>query len=237
MGLTLNQILGRIKSIVTAHKMVRQYDVQGVEQEFNNEHTALYPSVNVLVQPGNISASLKTTTFGFVIDFEDLVNVSTDTKTNEWDVVSDMASIAEDIMAQLNNPAYSDWTVSKENQLQPFFDNDNDRAAGVRLTISISSMYTADRCQVPSETVLINENETNVKVYDLEYIADGTEGSTLNITALLGKKIILITREMSTLHKVSNAPDSAQYTWNDTLIMLGAVTNSGERFLILYRNY
>jgi len=235
--MTLNQIINRLKAIVTAHQMVRGYDLQGLDPEFNNEKDALYPSANLMVQPGIISSSKRYTSYAFTLTLEDLVHVSSDTKTNEWDVVSDMSGIAEDILAQLNSPVYGDWNVSADNQIRFLFDNENDRTAGVVVDFVIQVLYTSNRCQIPTDQIIETIKDENVKVYDLEYIATGNEGSILTIAALLGKKIILITREMSTLHKVSNSPDPAEFAWNDTDIALGTPVNQGERFLILYRNY
>lgn len=74
-------------------------------------------------------------------------------------------------------------------------------------------------------------------VYDIKYIADGTEGSTLTLAELAGKKILEITREQAIMYKVASNPDSAEFTWNDLNIVFGASINPGERILILYRMY
>jgi hypothetical protein len=72
----------------------------------------------------------------------------------------------------------------------------------------------------------------------LKYVATGSEGSTLTIPALLGYSILLIMRESGPLYEVGSAPDSSEFTWNDTDIVLGAaVSGAGERFLILYKTY
>jgi len=70
------------------------------------------------------------------------------------------------------------------------------------------------------------------------YVATGSEGSTLTIAALLGKQILAILRESGPIFEIGSSPDSSQYTWDDTDIVLGAPVNvAGERFLILYRTY
>ncbi len=247
--MTLNEILARIKQVVTAHKMVRSYDQQGLEPEFYNGHTNKYPAVNVMVQPGFISTTRKATSYGFIVTFEDQVHTISDTKTNEWDVVSDMAGMAEDISAQLNSPLFGDWIFSGDNVLNFLFDKENDTVAGVQLTFSISTTFTADRCQVPSSEIITIENSNDIKVYDVEYIANGTEGTTLDseaagssLNVIKGKKVLAFIRESAPLHKVSNLPESAEYSWDNLVITLGTEVNQpiggkGERFLILYRNY
>lgn len=71
----------------------------------------------------------------------------------------------------------------------------------------------------------------------LKYIATGSEGTTLTIPALTGYEILLITRGMGAIYEVGATPDSDEFTWDDTSIVLGTVTNPGEKFNILYRTY
>lgn len=72
----------------------------------------------------------------------------------------------------------------------------------------------------------------------LTYTATGTEGNTLAIPELSGRQILLIIRESGPLFEVGADPDSSQYTWDDTDIVLGAeVSMAGERFIILHRTY
>lgn len=245
MGLTLNQVQNRIKAIVTAHKMVRGYNRQGLEVEFGNDKSNLYPAVELLTRPGTIDLSGRITTFGFTMMAEDLVHVSKDTLLNEWDVVSDCIQILQDVFAQMNHGNYSDWDVSASNNLDFYFDKDNDRVAGVKIDFSVDVFYTQDVCAVPSDLDITDviTNESNYKVYDLKYIASGNEGTTLNtgaitsLNVLTGKKILSVIRENSPLHKVSNSPDPAEFVWNDTVFTFGIALNTGERLLILYRNY
>ncbi|WP_250482633.1 hypothetical protein, partial [Caballeronia sp. GACF5] len=80
---------------------------------------------------------------------------------------------------QLNSPVYGDWNVSADNQIRFLFDNDNDRTAGVVVDFVIQVLYTSNRCQIPTDQIIETIKDENVKVYDLEYIATGNEGSTL----------------------------------------------------------
>jgi len=109
--------------------------------------------------------------------------------------------------------------------------------AGCVLDFSIRIMFTQNLCQIPTDFNLEIPPEDMKEVYDLEYIATGAEGMSITIPGLAGKRIILIVRENSPLHKVSNNPDSAEYTWNDTTIGLSVNIATNTRFLILYRNY
>lgn len=71
----------------------------------------------------------------------------------------------------------------------------------------------------------------------LKYTATGSEGSTLTIPALAGYEILLITRGIGSIYEVGASPDSDEFTWDDTSIVLGTITNPGEKFNILYRTY
>lgn len=70
-----------------------------------------------------------------------------------------------------------------------------------------------------------------------KYTATGSEGTSLAISEIQGKNIVLIVRESAVIHEVDSAPASAEFSWDDTTITLGAATNPGERFMILYKSY
>lgn len=235
--MTLNQVKKRIQTIVQSHRQVRSYDAQLLQQDFNNDKTNKYPAVQLRIENGLISPGRHASTVDFIMTFEDLVHVSEDTKQNDWDVVSDMIGIGEDIVAQLNNPNYNDWRISGDNNFRVIAEDGNDLTAGVELRFTVAWMYPQNRCLIPSDLVVVNIQDMDSKVYDLIYVATGAEGNTLTLPTLLGKKVILITREMAPIYKVNVNPDPAEFTWNNTSIGLGTVTNIGERFLILYRNY
>lgn len=70
----------------------------------------------------------------------------------------------------------------------------------------------------------------------LKYVATGVEGPTLTIPTLSGKVILLLTREAGILYEVPSAPDSTEYTWDGSDIVLGLAPGAGERFNIIYGN-
>jgi hypothetical protein len=164
--------------------------------------------------------------------------VSADAKGNVDDVQSDMISIAMDLLAVFNGPLFTDWRMGSDSALQLFDEGENDLYAGCYVDIAIGFPFTQNTCQIPMDTIAGSPTDTDMKVYDLTYNAVAAEGATLTITALAGKKILLITRENNIIYKASNAPSSSEFTWDGTAIGLGtAVGDDGERFLILYRNY
>ena len=239
--MTYNQIIKRIQEIALAHRQVRNF-YKGLVTDFLSEKTTLYPSVFLNDNgSGNISTQTKSTTFPFRLFILDLVHLSEDAKQNEQDVVSDMMSIAIDFIAQLSNDLYTDWRLSKQNTAQFVYEDENDFIAGVMIDFSISVQFTKDQCSIPTDGMPIQIDQEMKIVYDLVYTTNGTEGSTLTIPELLGKRVMLVTRESLVIYKVSNNPNSTEYVWDNTNINLGLPVNTeaptGERFLILYRNY
>lgn len=237
--MTFQNIVNRIRTISLAHKQVR-YFRKGLVQDFLTDKTIPYPAVFLQDNGGSINPRGNVATFSFRLFFLDLVHVSQDTNENELDVLSDMVSVALDIIAQLNYPAYTDWKLSDTNALQLIVENDGDMNAGAYVDIVISIPYEQDVCAVPT-TIPGYEpgpNDDDMKlVYDIKYTATGSEGKALTVPEIAGKKLLLVTREYSPLYRVSNLPAGSEFTWNDTVIGLGLPTMPGERFLILYRTY
>lgn len=235
--MTLNQIVARIKSLALGHKQVRDFR-KGFVTDFFADKTAKYPAVCLQDNSGVISLAGHSATLNYRMFIADLVHVSQDTKLNEQDVHSDMVSIAMDLLAQMNNGNYDDWKVSTDNSLNLFSKNEGDFQAGCVIDLAISFTYTQNICQIPTDITEYTPTDNDMKyVYDIKYTATGSEGTTLSIPEIVGKKILFVTRESSPIYKVSSAPISSEYTWNDTVIGLGVAANLGDRFLILYRNY
>lgn len=235
--MTLNQVIKRIETLALAHKQVRTFR-KGLVSDLFEDKTALYPAVCLQDFGGSISLSGHATTLTYKLFFVDLVHVSEDAKDNEQDVESDMVSIAMDLLAQMNNGNYDDWKISPDNSVDLIVENEGDMFAGCVVDVSIRIMFEQNICQIPTEVTDYTPTDNDMKfLYDIEYVATGVEGTTLSISQIVGKKVVLITRGNSIIYKVSNAPISSEYTWDNTIITLGAATNPGERFLILYRNY
>lgn len=235
--MTLNQVLNRVKQISLGHKQVRSFN-KGLVTDFFADKTTKYPAVCLQDLGGSISLTGHATTINYKLFISDLVHVSQDTKTNEDDVLSDMVSIAMDLLAQFNNGNYDDWKISLDNSLNFFVENENDMHAGCVIDLSVRFMYQQNICQIPTDITEYTPTDIDMKyVYDIKYVATGAEGTTLSIPEIVGKKVLFATRESSPIYKVSSGPVASEYTWNDTIIGLGVATNPGDRFLILYRNY
>lgn len=243
---TLNELIKRIRTLALAHKQIRRFKT-GLAGDLFADHTAKYPACCLQYTAGGISTSGHATTVNFRMFLVDLVHVSEDTKQNEDDVLSDMLLIIQDLVSEMNNGNFNDWFLSTDNVLQAIIEGDNDLFAGWYLDFSIRIIYRQNVCEVPSDVFDFPDGETggdggsgggeSKPVFDLEYISTGTEGTTLNIPAIVGKKVLLIIREGDPLHKVSSSPDTTEYIWNDVVVQLGLPIEGVKRFVILYRKY
>lgn len=148
--MTLNQVIERLKTLALGHKQINSFR-EGDLVDILNERDIDYPMCLVQILPGSISRTSKQTNFNFAIYLLDLVNVSNDAKSNELEVQSDLTSIAEDMIALINYPGYLDtWTPSNEAQLEYFNEKFEDLVTAARITLTISTRYDANRCQVPT---------------------------------------------------------------------------------------
>lgn len=235
--MTLNNVIDRIKTLSLGHKQVRSFR-KGLLGDLFADKTAKYPAVCLQDLGGSISITGHATTLNYKLFILDLVNVSEGTAGNEQDVESDMVSIAMDLLAQFNSGLYDDWRISTDNTLELVAEHENDMVSGCVIDLSIRIMFQQNICQIPTDITDYTPTDNDMKfVYDIKYVATGSEGTTLSIPEIVGKKVLFVTRESGPIYKVSNVPGSSEYTWNDTIVGLGAVTNPGDRFLILYRNY
>jgi hypothetical protein len=146
--LTFNQILQRIKTTSLSHKQIRNY-YYGKPTDFLTEKTTQYTSVFLQDNDGSVSISQKTQTVNFKLFVLDLVHVSEDTLQNLQDVQSDCLEIAKDIIALLDDDAFSDWALLSENNFQFLFEAFDDLVGGVVVDIAIKTPYVSDRCAVP----------------------------------------------------------------------------------------
>lgn len=246
--LTYNQVTQRIKVIATAHKQIRNF-YSGDIEDFLTDKTTLYAScfLNDLPGASSIDPINNQATYVFQMWLLDLVDVSLETKKNEQDVQSDMFSVAADLIAEINFSGYPDWKISTSVPVSFLYDVDHDILAGVLLTLSIATPYDQDVCQVPTNPYSFPIIDNDMKpVYDIVYVSDGTEGDTITVPEIEGKKILLLIRESFPQFQVTafDANQSTEYLWADSPnplvdIKLGTDVNpdGGERFLILYRNY
>lgn len=147
--MTLNNVIHRIQALALAHKQVRSFG-KGLISDFLVDKTTKYPAIFLQDNGAGISLGSHSTTLTYRMFVVDLVHVSEDTKDNEQDVQSDMLSIAQDLLAQMNDNKYDDWRISPDNALQLIVENDGDMHAGVVIDFSIRIMFEQNICAVPA---------------------------------------------------------------------------------------
>jgi len=151
--MTLNQVIKRIELLALSHKQINTFFIGEVD-EFLQEDVK-YPALFCEIKPGKISKAEKQTTFNFTFYLLDLLAVSSNAMANEWEIKSDMTSIAEDMLAMMDSNDYSDtWTISTTSSLEFHDFKLHDLCSGVSLPVSVSVRFFSDRCQVPTSIEL-----------------------------------------------------------------------------------
>lgn len=150
-SLTLNQIVARIKEIGNSHAQLKLTEF-GDFVDLNAENNLVYPCFLFDVNNPVISPLGRTTTYSFEFMFMDLANVAEKSKQNELEVWSDLTSIAEDIFALMRLPEYQKetWTFEQDASGEYLREVQKDIITGVRFTVTISTFYNNNRCQVPT---------------------------------------------------------------------------------------
>jgi hypothetical protein len=147
--MTLNQVVTRIKTICLNHKQIRSFHF-GRMEDFLANKDRVYPAVVLQTTSGSISLSGHASTFNCRMFFFDKVNVAASAKENETDVLSDMVSVAMDILSQINHGNYSDWRISTNNNLELITEDTEDSVAGCYVDTSIDIIFKQNVCAVPT---------------------------------------------------------------------------------------
>lgn len=149
-GLTLKQVIKRIEDLVLSHKQINHFFI-GNFDEFLDGADVTYPACFVeLDQVGTISLTNRLATYSFTFHFFDLLDIAERSLENEWEVKSDMSSIAQDILAMLNYTGFQHtWEIGTSYELSIDDYQLQDLTAGVSIKVNISTRFDANKCQVP----------------------------------------------------------------------------------------
>jgi hypothetical protein len=222
--LTLNQVIHIIRTLAVAHKQINHFRL-GEILEANVNGEVLYPACFCEILPGFIDRSTHTQRFGFRLNLLDLVKVSEDTEGNEQEALSDMHSVASDMVSMLMNSDY-DWDVVQNSTVNPLTEYLDDLTAGCFVEVGIDVPFLADRCQVPQEDVEFEEPFDMPRTRILPYEGTGSEGTTFSPTDLAGKIVIAVYRAGSYKRSITTVP-----TDSDRIRIVG--TDLGDRKGIL----
>lgn len=187
--MTLNQIVARIRTLALSHKQIRTFYFGDVP-EFDANGDIIYAACFLESLPGGINRDEHFQRFNFRIYLVDLVNVSEDTEGNETEVLSDMSSVASDILSMLMYHEYEDdWLPITQASITPVTESLGDMVAGVMMEVGINVPFLADRCVVPSDDVEFETDFDMARTRILTYTGTGLEGAAFN--AGLAGKIVL----------------------------------------------
>jgi hypothetical protein len=222
--MTLNQIVDRIRQLSLSHLQINSFYF-GRQTDFD-ANEIVYPAAFLEQQAGSIDRAERQQRFNFRLYLLDLVPESTHSGENETEVLSDMSSVAADMLALMMKPEYQfDWEISDQSNITPVTQTLNDLDAGVFLDIEISVDFIADACQVPATDVNPNNDFDMARTRILTYEGTGIEGDSFN-AGIAGKIVLAIFRAGQYRRGITAVP-----TQSDKIQVVG--TDLGERKGIL----
>lgn len=189
--MTLNQTIKLIETIALSHRQINHFFIGAIEDFVNRD--VQYPAIFCEIKPGVISKALRVRTYNFTFYFLDLLNISSEAMANQWEVKSDMDSVAQDFLAMLADPDYDrDWEVVTSSAVEFHDFKLHDLCSGISANVGISVRYDSNRCQVPGTAVVFDPTTTSMIVQNFIYFGLGTEGSSITFATLANKKILWV---------------------------------------------
>ena len=230
MALTLNQIVSRIRSLALSHDQVSSFYF-GDLPEFEANGDLNYPACFLEQRPGSIDRVERLQTFNFRLYLADRVLVAENTEGNETEVLSDMHSVAADIVAMLMSFDYEgDWMVVDNSPVTPFTETMGDMVAGCYVDIGIKVDFLADRCQVPASAVTFETDFDMARTKLLTYTGTGVEGDSFSVSGLSGKIVLSVYRAGDYKRVITTVPtdtDKIQVVGTDLGSNTGILSSTG----------
>lgn len=238
--MTLNQIVNRVRSLALSHAQVKWFYF-GDPWEFDANGEISYPACFLEQLPGSIDRAEHLQRFNFRIYFLSLVGVSTKTEENETEVLSDMSSLAADMLAMLMASEYQyDWVITPSNSFTSVTEVLGDMAAGVYVDVGISVDFFADRCQVPSGDVTFETDFDMARTKIVTYDGTGSEGNSFAVSVIASKIVFAAYRAGLYKRTKITTPDSEEIQLAGTVLdnnrgiaASGVVTLPADDLLIL----
>lgn len=238
MALTLNQVIKRLETLALSHRQINHFFIGDID-EFLDDADVVYPALFCEIKPSRNSRTERLTTFNFRFYFLDLVGVSSESLRNEWEVKSDMTSVALDYLAMLMYTGYQDeWDIATEASME-FRDYQlHDLASGVSIDVGVSVRFAADRCQVPADNVEFENSNNDMLVQNYVYVGTGAENDTLTVGTLANKKILLLLKGDKTLVPTTGTPTPNEYSYTASTgtFLFGNDIEQDQVIQILWRN-
>ena len=218
--MTLNQVIQRLQSIALAHRQINHFYYGNLAEWLAQETGKVeYPACFVEHNTSAISSVSKLVTHNLRIYFLDMVNKVNNPGANENEVLSDMLTVAGDIIALFKQPDYQDtWYIEGTAAMTLYSEKLSDYVAGVSIDLPVQTFYFTDACSVPatglpSGTVVIVPTGND---WSWLHYTVGSDNYTFVIPDLIGKTIQGIFRDDMPQERVTAAPSvQKQYTFDD----------------------
>ena len=185
MALTLNKIKNRIETLALAHKQINSFYF-GAPSEFDIQDgvgDVAYPACFCEKLDGVTNRDEQLHTYNFRLYFYDLVNVAEGTNENRTDVLSDMDSVALDLLSMMMSAVYQDdWIISATSNEVSKYEQLGDMVGGSVREVGISVEFAADSCQVPQDSVTFNDDFDMARTRLIVYTGTGAEGNSFSPT-------------------------------------------------------
>ena len=147
-SLTLKQVVARIGALATSHKQINHFYI-GNFDEFLDGPDVVYPACFAeLDRTGVISLTDRLCKYSFTFHFFDLMDISNNALANEFEVKSDMLSVAMDFLAMLNYFGFQhSWVIGEDYAMNIRDYQLQDLTAGVSVQVEIGVRFDANKCQ------------------------------------------------------------------------------------------
>lgn len=218
MAITLNQVIARLEAIALAHKQINHFYYGNlVEWLAQDTGKVQYPACFVEHNTSNISSTGRFLTHNFRLYFLDLVHMANEAKANETEVLSDMMSVAGDIIALAKDPVYEDtWYIEGVAPMTLYSEKLNDYVAGVSIDLPVNTYYLTDACAVPASELPDGSIVVVQLGNDWQWVHYTVPSDTnvVTIPAVAGKEVQGIFRDNDPQVVVaSNPSEQKEYTY------------------------
>ena len=140
---TLNQVVAQITEIGERHLQINTTYFGDVWERLSNVEVT-YPAMFFSLTGATLLS--KQLQYNFSIYLMDRMLSE---ETNETDVLSDMTSVGQDIVALLRAP-YQTWTIGENASISYFTESDPDYLAGIKIDITLTLPSINNRCVIPT---------------------------------------------------------------------------------------
>lgn len=141
--MTLNQVVAQITEIGERHLQINTTYFGDVWERLSNGEVT-YPAMFFSLTGATLLS--KQLQYSFSIYLMDRMLSE---ETNETDVLSDMTSVGQDIVALLRSP-YQTWIIGDNASISYFTESDPDYLAGIKIDITLTLPSINNRCVIPT---------------------------------------------------------------------------------------